>query len=111
MAVTLCTAMQAQTKTVTLHSSDLDEITINGPHYERPTINYDDKTVTISADTLIYDAMVVIKNANGNVIHQEQTVITPTMTVINLPQTEQAEKSEVEVFYDDKRLYGFFEKR
>lgn len=109
MAVTLCTCMLAQTKTVTLHSSDLDEITINGPRYEHPTINYDDKTVTISADTLIYNATVVIKNANGNVIHQEQTVITPTKTVINLPQTEQAEKSEVEVFYDDKRLYGFFE--
>lgn len=108
MAIALCTSMQAQTKTVTLHNDDLE---CNERHYEIPTINYDDKTVTISADTLIYDATVVIKNANGNVIHQEQTVITPTKTVINLPQTEQAEKSEVEVFYDDKRLYGFFEKR
>lgn len=108
MAVTLCTAMQAQTKTVTLQNDDY-QITSHGNVL--PAINYDDKTVTISADTLIYDATVVIKNANGNVIHQEQTVITPTKTAINLPQTEQAEKSEVEVFYDDKRLYGFFEER
>lgn len=106
MAATLCTCMQAQTKTVTLQNDDL---VCEEGHYTRPAINYDDKTVTISADTLIYDATVVIKNANGNVIHQEQTVITPTKTAINLPQTEQAEKSEVEVYYDDKRLYGFFE--
>lgn len=106
MAITLCTNMQAKTKTVTLHNDDLE---CNERHYEIPAIDYDDKTVTISADTLIYDATVVIKNANGNVIHQEQTVITPTKTTINLPQTEQAEKSEVEVYYDDKRLYGFFE--
>lgn len=106
MAVMLCTTMQAQTKTVTLQNDDL---VCKEGHYQLPTINYDDKTITISADTLIYDATVVIKNANGNVIHQEQTVISPTKTVINLPQTEQTEKSEVEVLYDDKRLYGFFE--
>ncbi len=106
MAITLCTGMQAQTRTVTLYNDDL---TTQGPHFEVPTINYDDKTVTISADTLINNATVVIKDAEGNVIHEEQTIVTPAEKNINLPQSGQREKSVVELYYDDKCLYGYFD--
>lgn len=105
MAVTLCTGMQAQTKTVTLHNDDLE---YQHGHYEVPTINYDDKTVTISADTLINNATVVIKDADGNVIHEEKTTVSPAEKNINLPQSGQREKSVVELYYDDKCLYGYF---
>ena len=108
MAITLCTGMQAQTRTVTLHNSDVDEFTTDGPCYEVPTINYDDKTVTISADTLINNATVVIKDADGNVIHEEKTTVTPAEKNINLLQSGQREKSVVELYYDDKCLYGYF---
>lgn len=106
MAIMLCTGMLAETKTVTLYNDDL---TCEGGHYEVPTINYDDNTVTISADTLINNATVVIKDAEGNVLHEEQTTVTPTETTINLPQSEHQDKSVIELYYDDKCLYGFFD--
>ena len=106
MAITLCTGMQAQTKTVTLYSDDL---TCRGGHYELPIINYDDNTVTISADTLINNATVVIKDGDGNIIHEEKTTVTQAETNINLPQSEQQDKSVIELYYDDKFLYGFFD--
>ena len=106
MAITLCTGMQAQTKTVTLYNDDL---TCQGGRYEVPIINYDDTTVTISADTLINNATVVIKDADGNVIHEEKTTVTPAEKNINLPQSGQREKSVVELYYDDKWLYGYFD--
>lgn len=106
MAITLCTGMQAQTRTVTLHN---DDYSIKGHRYEVPTINYDDNTVTISADTLINNATVVIKDADGNVIHEEKTTVTPAEKNINLPQSGQREKSVVELYYDDKCLYGYFD--
>ena len=106
MAITLCTSMQAQTKTVTLYNDDLE---CNERHFEVPTINYDDKTVTISADTLINNATVVIKDAEGNVIHEEKTTVTPAEKNINLPQSGQRDKSVVELYYDDKCLYGYFD--
>lgn len=109
MAIAFCTSMQAETKTVTLYNPDVDEFTPDGPHSEVPIINYDDKTVTISADTLIKNATVVIKDANGNVIHEEKTTVTPSETIISMPQAKQKEKLVVEIYYDDKYLYGFFE--
>lgn len=106
MAIAFCTSMQAETKTVTLYNDDNHK---EEHKYEVPTINYDDKTVTISADTLIKNATVVIKDANGNVIHEEKTTVTPSETIISLPKAKQKEKLVVEIYYDDKYLYGFFE--
>jgi len=105
MAITLCTGMQAQTRTVTLYNDDLK---CKGGRYELPTINYDDNTVTISADTVI-NATVVIKDADGNIIHEEKTTATQAETTINLPTSEQQDKYVIELYYNDKHLYGFFE--
>lgn len=105
MTITLCTGMQAQTRTVTLYNDDLE---CKGGRYELPTINYDDNTVTISADTVI-NATVVIKDADGNIIHKEKTTVTQDDTTINLPKNEQQDKYVIELYYDDKCLYGFFD--
>ncbi|MDE7379273.1 MAG: hypothetical protein K2N13_10025 [Paraprevotella sp.] len=106
IATVFCAGMQAQIKTVTLHNDDL--IT-EDRHYEIPVINYDDNTVSISADTIIYNATVVVKDISGRIIHQEQTVINPNETEIKMAKEELANKSSVEVYYGDKRLYGYFE--
>lgn len=107
MAFVSCTAMQAQVRTVTLYNDDLRA---NKEHYEIPTVNYDKDYVSISADTLIYNVGVVIRDCYGNVIYSGKTTVNPADRRINLPQKYQGRKYTVEIYYDDKYLYGYFEK-
>ncbi|MCM1108447.1 MAG: hypothetical protein NC388_05245 [Clostridium sp.] len=106
MVMMFCMGIYAQKRTVTLHNDDLTE---DERYYETPVVNYDDNTVSIFADTLIYSATVVVRDGSGRVIHQEQIVITPNETELNIAKEQLAGKSSVEVYYDDKRLYGYFE--
>lgn len=107
MGLMLCTMMQAQERTVTLYNDDLE----NYDHsYEIPTINYDDYHVTISANTLIYNVTVVIRDIAGNVIYRCTTTVNPADRILNLPLKYQEQKYTVEVIYDDKYMYGYFEK-
>lgn len=108
MVITICTGLQAQTRTMTLHSSDIDENLIGGSRYEVPTVDYDDEAVTISADTLINNVTIVIKDADGNIIHRQNTNVTPAETTIALTQYDQQNKFMIEVYYDNKCLYGYF---
>lgn len=107
MAFVSCTAMLAQVRTVTLHNDDL---TYDEHSYEIPTVNYDKDYVSISADTLIYNVGVVIRDCYGNVIYSGKTTVNPADKRINLPQKYQGRKYTVEIYYDDKYLYGYFEK-
>lgn len=105
MTFMFCAGLQAQTKTVTLHNDDL---VYQGGRYEVPTVDYDDEAVTISADTLINNVTIVIKDADGNIIHRQNTNVTPAETTIALAQYDQQNKFMIEVYYDNKCLYGYF---
>lgn len=111
MGLMFCTAMQAQVRTVELQCSGVEDYPkTNGPSYEIPTVNYDKDYVSISADTLIYNVGVVIRDCYGNVIYSGKTTVNPADRRINLPQKYQGRKYTVEIYYDDKYLYGYFEK-
>ena len=100
---------QAQTKTVTLQITGPEDIIEDGPRSEHPIINYDEGIVTISTKTSIYDATIVIKDNKGEIIHQEQTIVSPAKAEIKMSPQELTKKAEVEVYYDDKCLRGYFE--
>lgn len=110
MALVFCAAMQAQTRTVEMQCPDVNDNPRFGPSYEIPTVNYDKDYVSISADTLIYNVAVVVKDDYGNVIYSGKTTVTPADKKLNLPQRCQGRKHTVEVYYDDKYMYGYFEK-
>lgn len=99
---------QAQIQYVKLYNDDL---TCAGGRYEIPTINYDENSVVISADTLIYNVTVVIKDKCGNVIYSCVTTVNSAGIQVNIPQVYNNDKYAIELYYDDKYLYGFFENK
>lgn len=103
IAILLCTNIHAQTRTVTLNE---DDALCDGGKIE--IINYDDDKVTISADTLIHDVTVVIKDKCGNTIYANKTTLEPIEKTIAIPKDYKNDKYVIEIYYDDKILYGFF---
>lgn len=106
----VCSGMQAQMRTVDLQSSDVEDYPTLGPEYKVPTVRYDEANVFVSADTLIYNVTVIVRDCNGNMIYCGKTTVSPADSHINLPRRYQGQKYKVELYYDDKYLYGYFNK-
>lgn len=83
----------------------------NIPHrYEIPKVTHDDDIVTISSDSLISDMRVIIKDTHGNVMYDNRITINPSDNTIYVPEEYDSEKYSIELIYDKRRLYGYFEK-
>lgn len=106
MAIVTSISMHAQTKTVTLYS---DVETTKGHRYEVPTVKYDEDNVTISSDSLIYNAHIIIKDIEGNVIYNQKKMINPAETTLNIPEEYQNDKFTIEIYDKEKYIYGYFE--
>ena len=74
-----------------------------------PTVIYDQNTVTIESDSAVYDAHIVIKNVSGDVIHEEDAVLSPMRHTIYSPDTDCERKHKIEISYGKNILYGYFE--
>lgn len=107
MGLMVCSTMRAQMRTVDLYNDDKE---IVERRYELPTVKYDEVSVFVSADTLINNVAVIVKDYEGNVIYSGRTTVSPADRHINLPQRYQGRKYKVELYYDDKYLYGYFDK-
>ena len=105
MAIITSMNMQAQ-KNVTLHWDDPET---DGHRFEVPTVKYDRDEVTISTDTLMYNAHIVIKDATGNTIYNKTKMINPSETTLNIPEEYQNDKYTIEIYCKEKYLYGYFE--
>ena len=75
-----------------------------------PNVSSDDDEVTLSSDSTIYDATVVIRDQFGNVMHQSTQTITPMESTIFVPDTgDGSEKCTIDLYYDKRHLSGTFE--
>lgn len=80
----------------------------NGPHSGIPIVSSDDDDVTISCDSLINDVTVIIHDQWGNVMHRSTQTISPSETTIYVPNTDDSEKTTIDLYYDRKHLSGYF---
>ncbi|WP_146078689.1 DUF3244 domain-containing protein [Prevotella sp. MGM1] len=106
MAIITSMGMHAQGKTVELH---WDIPKTDQHRFEVPTVKYDKDEVTISADTIIYNAHIIIKDATGNTIYDKKKMINPAETTLSIPEEYQNDKFTIEIYYKDKYVYGYFE--
>mgnify|MGYP002516384194 CR=1 FL=1 len=75
---------------------------------EIPIVRYDDETVTISADSLLNDVYIIIKDEAGQVIYNGVEDITAEGKELNFPDLPQSKKYSIELYTDDKYMYGYF---
>ena len=101
-----CIMMFAQKDSVNLQNYDSHN---EERKFEIPTVKYDEESVVIACDSTIEFATILIKNNTGEVLYQENTSITPIAKQLEIGHEEQKEKSSIEVYYDDKFLYGYFQ--
>lgn len=74
-----------------------------------PVVNYDEDGVTLSSDSLISNVAIIIKDENGHVMCNEQTTLSPVEKVLFVPDEDESHKYTIELVYDKKTLYGYFE--
>jgi hypothetical protein len=82
----------------------------NSNKNEIPVVTYDDNTVTVTSDSLIYDAQIVIKDEYGNIVSSTQAQLSPAQTQIPLPAEYNNGTYTIEIYYgyynNQIRLYG-----
>lgn len=75
-----------------------------------PTVNSDDDEIMIKSDSTIYNVDIIIRDQFGNIMHHSTQNIGPMETTISLPNYgDGAEKTAIDIYYDRKRLSGYFE--
>lgn len=75
-----------------------------------PTVTAFGDDVTISCDSVIHDVNIVIRDQQGNVLHQSTQTVSPSETTISVANMGSgSEKSTIDLYYDRKHLYGEFD--
>lgn len=74
-----------------------------------PTVNFNEDDVTIKSDSVIYNVDIVIKDQFENIMHHSIQTVGPMETTISLPENNVSQKTTIDLYYDKKRLSGFFE--
>lgn len=75
-----------------------------------PIVDSDGDDVTIKSDSTIYNADIIIKDRFGNVMHHSVETLGPAGTTISVPNNDGiSEKATIDIYYDRKRLCGYFE--
>ena len=88
------------------HGTDITK----GHPYVIPNVTYDDDDVTIKSDSTITDMTVVIRDQNGNVMHQSTQTVGPAETTLYVPNIDgDSEKTTLDLYYDRRHLSGTFE--
>ena len=70
-------------------------------------VEHDDETVTVTSG-ITTTAQVVITSGTGQVVYNEQTVISSSPVVILLPETKEEQTYRIEIETGDSSLYGEF---
>lgn len=105
----LLSAMDIQAQVVQMY--DVDEGAKNkGGRTEIPipTVNYDDNSVDIRCDSLVCGVAVTITDENGGVLHHSQESLSPTSTLLVVPDLPNHAKYYIEIEALDQRFYGYF---
>lgn len=73
-----------------------------------PSVSCNDDEITIKTDSTLYNVGIIVKDQNGNVMHQSVQTVGQEGTVIYLPDdNSSSEKTTIDLYYDEKHLYGF----
>lgn len=78
----------------------------NGPRNEVPHVDVTDEGITLTSDTLLTDVMVIVKDQCGNIIYASSETVDSMGTTIRVPSLAVSEKSTIDLYYDDRHLYG-----
>ncbi len=92
---------------ILLYTDDKDKIG-DAHRGEIPTVTYDEEQVTITADTLLYNVRVVIKNEAGAVMYSGVMDVSSAETILPVPDGLAGRKCSIELYYEDNSLYGRF---
>jgi len=101
-----CNVCVANEGNVTLYNDDKEVRDHNG-NSEIPVVNYEDNEVTITSTCVIEDAFVVIRDAEGNVVAEEQMILSSTESAISVPEGDADDGCTIEISYGRNNLYGY----
>jgi len=74
-----------------------------------PRVTYDDTSITFTCDSAIAEVDVVVKDIQGNVLIEDTISLNQTYVLHHMPETMGHQRYLVELFFDDKYFYGYFE--
>ena len=73
-----------------------------------PKVTYDDNTVCV-ADSLSRVAEIVIKDTDGEIVHQSVTYLSPTTTLLYYAPEGTDDLYTIDLYIEDEEYYGYFE--
>lgn len=88
---------------------ELQNDVVHDRHSEIPVVSYTDSTITVSSDSIINNVEVVLKDASGNIVCSDTVDATPCGSSITVPSGIDGGGYAVELYYDEKHLYGYIE--
>lgn len=97
----------ADIKEVELNENNDEETSNKGHRSVAPTVNYDENNVWIKSKDLLPNVDIVIKDSANKVIYHGAMPLSPSASVIPLP--EDNEKYSIELSYGKNSFSGFFE--
>lgn len=101
-----CNVCVADDGNVTLYNDNKD-VREHKENSEIPVVNYEDNEVSITSACVIEDASVVIRDAEGNVVAQEQVMLSPAESTISVPENKTDDGCTIEISYQRTNLYGY----
>jgi hypothetical protein len=81
-----------------------------GLHNEMPLpqVTYDDNTVSV-VDSLCRTAEIVIKNTEGEIVHQSVSSLSPSTSVVYYAPDGTGNLYTIDLYIEDEEYYGYFE--
>lgn len=73
-----------------------------------PRVTYDDTSITFTCDSTLTEVDVVVKDIQGNVLIEDTISLNHTYVLHHLPESMGQQRYMVELYFDDKYYYGFF---
>ena len=74
-----------------------------------PRVTYDDTSITFVCDSVIAELDIVVKDIQGNVLIEDTISLNHTYVLHHMPETMGHQRYLVELYFDDKYYYGFFD--
>ena len=106
LIVILCNVCVANDENVILYN-DYKEVRNNNENDEIPVVNYKDNEVTITSMCIVENALVVIRGEGGTVVAQEKVILSPTGSIISVPENYADYCLTIQILYENTNLYGY----
>jgi len=74
-----------------------------------PRVTYDDTSITFTCDSTLAEVDIFVKDIQGNVLIEDTISLNQTYVLYHTPETMGHQRYLVELFFDDKYFYGYFD--